>query len=170
METKEYRTLDKSEWHRGEWDDEPDKVQWQDEATGLPCLIVRGPVGALCGYVGVAEGHPCFGIGYNDAKPLTKLEDSDDNYIEVHGGLTFAGFCADTEDESKHICHVPGPGEPHRVWWLGFDCSHSGDVSPSMSKWRSEHGFDRSEWFESYKALGYVKNEVRKLARQLASP
>jgi hypothetical protein len=62
VETKEYRTIDKTLWPRGEWDDEPDKMQWQDEATGLPCLIVRGPVGALCGYVGVPEGHPCFGL------------------------------------------------------------------------------------------------------------
>lgn len=169
METKEYRTIDKSEWDRGEWDDEPDKMQWQDEATGLPCLIVRNGSGALCGYVGVAEGHPCFEQGYGDAKAVTPLNEDDGGYIDVHGGLTFAGFCADTEDESKHICHVPAPGEPKRVWWLGFDCSHSGDVSPSMSKWRREHGFDRSEWLESYKAIGYVKNEVRKLARQLAN-
>lgn len=48
MDTREYRTIDKSD---GEWKDEPDKIQWQDEATGFPCLIVRGPSGALCGYV-----------------------------------------------------------------------------------------------------------------------
>ena len=41
METKEYRFVDKSDWDRGPWDDEPDKVQWQDVATGLPCIAVR---------------------------------------------------------------------------------------------------------------------------------
>lgn len=54
MERIEYRgVVDKSGWARGVWDSEPDKIQWQDAETGLPCLIVRGPVGALCGYVGV---------------------------------------------------------------------------------------------------------------------
>lgn len=56
METIEYRTADKSQWGEGPWTAEPDKRQWRDEATGLPCLIVRGPHGAFCGYVGVAGG------------------------------------------------------------------------------------------------------------------
>lgn len=169
METKEYRTLDKSAWDRGEWDDEPDKVQWQDEATGLPCLIVRGPAGALCGYVGVAEGHPCFGVEYNDCKPVTPLEDGDEHYIDVHGGLTFSDFCADTNDESRHICHVPSPGEPDRVWWLGFDCNHSGDIGPAQLKWQRENGFDfEGRYGYSYRPIGYVRRQVQKLARQLA--
>lgn len=62
METREYRTVDKSAWGPGPWQDEPDKRQWQDEATGLPCLIVRNPAGALCGYVGVSKEHPAFGL------------------------------------------------------------------------------------------------------------
>lgn len=41
MQTKQWTTIDKSAWPRGAWDDEPDKVQWQDPATGLPCLIDR---------------------------------------------------------------------------------------------------------------------------------
>lgn len=167
METKEYRTVDKSDWERGEWDDEPDKVQFPDEATGLPCLIVRGPSGALCGYVGVPEGHPCFEKEYDSAKAVTRLDADDDSaYIDVHGGLTFAGFCQETDDESKHICHVPGPGEPARVWWLGFDCAHSGDLMPKHLKWERERGFRGYE--DSYKSIAYVRNQVRKLARQLA--
>jgi hypothetical protein len=59
METREYRFIDKSEWDRGPWDNEPDKVQWQDAATGLPCIARRSEaMGSWCGYVGVAEGHP----------------------------------------------------------------------------------------------------------------
>lgn len=118
MEKMEWRTEDKAEWPRGEWDSEPDKVQWQDETTGLPCLIVRGPSGGLCGYVGVSEGHPYFGKEYGDCR------------VDCHGGLTFSDFCADSDDPSKHICHIPGPGEPDRVWWLGFDCAHLYDYTP----------------------------------------
>lgn len=53
-------------WPEGPWMDEPDKVQWQDEATGLACLAVRGPLGSWCGYVGVGKAHPLHGIGYGD--------------------------------------------------------------------------------------------------------
>lgn len=62
METIENHTYDKAGWGEGPWQSEPDKRQWQDEATGLPCLIVRGPVGALCGYVGVPLEHPAYGL------------------------------------------------------------------------------------------------------------
>lgn len=65
METREWRWLDKSAWGSGEWTSEPDKKQWADAATGLPCLIVRGPFGALCGYVGVPQDHPAFGLHYD---------------------------------------------------------------------------------------------------------
>ena len=162
METKEYRTIDKTSWPRGEWDDEPDKMQWQDEATGLPCLIVRGPVGALCGYVGVPEGHPHFGKDYNDCTPLTPLEENQ-HYIDVHGGLTYADACQATDDESRHICHVPSPGEPDHVWWFGFDCAHAGDLCP---KYWSEERY-AGYGYESYRSLAYVKREVARLARQL---
>lgn len=65
MQTLRYTTVDKSTWGDGPWQSEPDKMQWQDEATGLPCLIVRGPVGALCGYVGIAPDHPAYGLSYD---------------------------------------------------------------------------------------------------------
>jgi hypothetical protein len=161
METKQYTTIDKSEWNRGPWDNEPDKLQWQDEATGLPCLIVRGPHGALCGYVGVAEGHKYFGKDYNDVD------------VEVHCGLTFGNMCQAGADEDTHICHVPGPGEPDHVWWLGFDCAHAGDRSPGYEHLTQRGGPIPCSWntsgFEEYRELPYVKNQVAALARQLAS-
>ena len=101
METKEWHTVpDKESWGEGPWIAEPDKMQWQDEATGLPCLVVRNNGGALCGYVGVGMRHPMFGQHYDEPE------------VSVHGGLTFAGECANTKDESKGICHVhPGSGK-----------------------------------------------------------
>lgn len=161
METKEYRTFDKSEWGDGPWQNEPDKLQWQDETTGLPCLVVRNTrvTGALCGYVGVAEGHPDFEKGYDDVD------------VEVHGGLTFADFCHPHDTEAEGICHLPGPGEPDHVWWLGFDCSHSGDVSPAIDARMRKLPFGETlygaTWQPTYKALGYVKAEVTRLAAQI---
>jgi len=153
METKQYTTVDKSSWPAGEWQDEPDKMQWPDPDTGLPCLIVRGPSGALCGYVGVSDQHPWHGREYSD----------DVVSADVHGGLTFSRACAHTTDESKHICHVPGPGEPDNVWWFGFDCAHSGDLCPEH-----ERRYGMPMGYETYKSFNYVKREVTKLARQLA--
>lgn len=159
MEAKEYRTIDKESWPmEGPWNDEPDKAQWQDEATRYPCLIVRGPFGALCGYVGVSEGHPAFGVDYRDVP--TPLECDDDYFPSVHGGLTFSSFCAHSAAESRGICHAPAPGEPDRVWWLGFDCVHSGDTCPSYQRQCYTE-------YESYKDIGYVRAEVRSLDSQL---
>lgn len=211
METKEYRTVDKSEWGPGPWQDEPDKLQWEDKATGLACLIVRGPAGALCGYVGVPQSHPWFGVDYNQCTRESKCEETWCDHrpcVEVHGGLTFADSCraasADGYERSKQriasaeqeaqkypigdsaewlrtwrpalatydgykaavdatgICHVTS-GED-KVWWFGFDCAHSGDVSP---KYAVRYG--RLDDYESYRDLDYVKRQVTGLAQQLAA-
>lgn len=150
METKEWIKGDKTEWGEGPWLKEPDQMQWTDEATSLPCIArrkMRG--GSWCGYVGVSEGHPAFGKPY------------DDTNIDVHGGLTYSDFCDGAEGEG--ICHLPAPGEPDRVWWLGFDCAHGWDLRPGDAarypQWRDSS--------ETYKDLEYVKGECRKLARQL---
>lgn len=147
MDTLTYTFVDKTKWPRGEWDAEPDKMQWQDDATGLPCLVVRGPVGALCGYVGVAEGHPLHGKSYSDDAVYD---------VRVHGGLTFDGPCQERE---HGICHIPAPGDPDPVWWFGFDCAHGGDKAPAY-----DHGILSDG---DYRNLAYVQNECRELAEQL---
>src|SRR6266496_32796 len=100
METKEYK-IDRTGWPAGPWDNEPDRLEWRDKATGFPCLIVRNRMGGLCGYVGVPTKHPFHGKNYDSVN------------ISVHGGLTYSGACA------GHICHIPKPGETDDVWWLG---------------------------------------------------
>lgn len=154
METIEYTwPFDKSTWGDGPWITEPDKKQWADEATGYPCLIVRGPVGALCGYVGVSEGHPWF---MHDAFTLNPPPD-------VHGGLTYAGFCQPGPEEHA-ICHIPAPGESDRVWWVGFDTAHMGDVCPAHLK----YGIHTPDMFgrDIYKTFAYVTDQCTILAMQ----
>lgn len=57
--------VDRTDWPSGPWDDEPDRLEWRDEATGLPSLVVRNvTTGSLCGYVGVHTGHPLFALHY----------------------------------------------------------------------------------------------------------
>ena len=75
-----YRDLiDKSKFVDGPWMDEPDRIEWIDDATEYPCLMIRGVLGHWCGYVGVNSSHPSF---LNDQRQLD---------IDVHGGLTFSG-------------------------------------------------------------------------------
>ena len=149
---KTWQNVDKSEWGDGPWQNEPDKAQW--DHAGFDCLIVRGPSGSLCGYVGVPPSHPLHGKGYDQCYG----EDWD---LDVHGGLTFADSCAETEEEDKHICHKDGICED--VWWLGFDCAHSGDLSPKYHERYSELAWPG----ETYKDFAYVKHQTESLARQL---
>lgn len=144
MRTLEWTTINKSNWPRGQWDNEPDKKQWLDQKTGYPCLIKRTDFsGHLCGYVGVSEGHPAFNKYYADVP------------VNVHGGLTYSDFCMDVQDESKGICHSVEKGENDRVWWLGFDCAHLYDEAPN----KHHYGV--------YRDFSYVTNEIESLAKQL---
>ena len=154
MKAIQYRdVVDKSDWGPGPWNNEPDKAQWQDKATGLPCLIVRGPLGALCGYVGVPPGHPAYGKGDVDA--------------DVHGGLTFSNGCS-PGPENRSVCHIPDSGESDSVWWLGFDCGHAFDLIPGIMAVLARVKSRTGPYFgEEYRCFAYVKREVRNLAAQL---
>lgn len=143
---KTWKNTDKSNWPRGEWDNEPDKAHWIDDKTGLDCLIVREPLGALCGYVGVPENHPSFEKSYSDVD------------VAVHGGLTFADSCQPVEDESTGICHSEEESANDVVWWLGFDCAHYRDLSPV-----ADHAFPDS----IYRDFEYTVQQVTSLAGQL---
>lgn len=131
--------IDKSSYGPGPWQEEPDYANWTDEATGLQCLIVRSEgSGALCGYVGVEKHHPAYGLSYDSVT------------ADVHGGLTYSGPC------QGRICHV---GQTDDIWWLGFDCAHIGDLTPT----------DRTRAPTIYRDFAYVKAEVQSLAHQLGS-
>ena len=169
---KFWNTIDKSEWlDRGEWDNEPDKVQWIDKETGLDCLIVRANMsGALCGYVGVPESSFLYGVDYNRVS----------EHFDVHFGLTFSGKCIPSNDPSIGICHS-GDVANKCVWWLGFDCSHSDDISPAYFNFFKERGLqpdgvsieshrllNSGEW-RTYKNIDYVIKEVESLATKVSN-
>lgn len=141
-----------------------DKAQWVDDATGLDCLIVRAaPTGSLCGYVGVPPGHPWHGQPASDV----------DGY--AHGGLNFASLCQEGAEDGYGVCHVPEPGRPAEVWWLGFDCSHCDDVSPTMDAELIRLGIRQPESVyatalflgQVYRTFDYVRGEVTNLAAQV---
>lgn len=165
-------TVDRTGWPAGPWDGEPDKLEWRDEATGRPCLIVRNPRGALCGYVGVDAAHPWHGVGYSAC--AQKPACSEDAYycdhtptarVSVHGGLTYSDACHGS------ICHVPAPGEADDVWWFGFDCLHHMDLAPGNEAdgWNRMIGTPTGDLGggTAYRDVAYVKAEVAKLAQQI---
>lgn len=139
-------SIDKSSWPRGQWDSEPDRLQWVDQSTGLDCLAVRNVnSGSWCGYVGVAPSHPWHGKDYD------KIE------AGCHGGLTYSDNC------QGNVWHVPAPGRHDDVWWVGFDCAHAWDFSPGLAALYNRPGPDE---FETYRTLAFVRDECASLAKQ----
>lgn len=155
IETHIEHHIDKTGWPAGPWMHEPDKLNWRTKA-GLPGMIVRNWAGALCGYVAVTAGHPDYEVNYNDVP------------AEVHGGLTYSDHC------QGPICHVPEPGEPEDVWWLGFDACHAFDYSPGLATEMALLGNRQvrtpgeGATYETYRDLAYMQAEVESLAKQLA--
>jgi len=153
----------------GEWSDEPDAMNFTDEATGLPIALRRNRMGAWCGYVGVRSHHPWHGkeesevvdaphalthrsVSMDDVGVINLLcagVDSDaaanrfriSLLVHCHGGLTYARE-AHWENETR------------ATWWFGFDCSHAGDLMP-ISR---ERGF--RDCGDVYRNLDYVKTRA----------
>ena len=97
---------------RGEWEQEPDDEEFVH--AELPCCIQRGPLGSLCGYVGVPEAHPHYptrmkdmnefmrkdlvidGVVNSEGTPELPVRLYDVSYndlrVDVHGGLTYSAM------------------------------------------------------------------------------
>lgn len=133
----------------GPWQDEPDKAQWTDDPTDLDCLIVRNRAGSLCGYVGVPPGHPWHGMPFQDVP------------TDVNGReLSFSGLCEEGAEDAPAVCHVPQPGRPADVWWIGFHCSYGMELSPRFD---SELPEDLRA-LHRYRTFGYVQQQCADLA------
>lgn len=155
----------KKTWPQGVWHGEPDESRWRDADSGLDCLVMRGPHGAWCGYVGVPDTHPAFGVSYyktgfdlfevasGRAQKQVNVQHQV-NEIIVHGGMTYSG--SDT---------ARGDG----LHWFGFDCAHAGDFCPGYQG-AAQLG-KPTGWggVVEYRDLEYVQNECVSLAKQLAA-
>lgn len=141
-------TKEREPWPSGPWDREPDRIDWTSDTDPMPRLMLRNRMGGWCGYVGVLPGHPWHGKDYGDVP------------VEVHGGLTFSDGCEG--DPPYRICHIPLPGQPDDVWWLGFDCGHFMDLLPGMPMFN-----DIEPPIYEYRTEAYVKAEVERLAAQV---
>lgn len=144
--------VNRTGWVSGAWDNEPDKIQWEE--NGVPCLIVRNHQGAWCGYAGVHRGHALFQKRYQEIDDVT-----------VHGDLTFSEHCIGT------ICHSVELGEDDNVWWLGFDCMHAFDFAPGLWEIMNVLDYEKRcgcQYLNGhYWTMEEVIGECKKLARQI---
>lgn len=143
---------------QGEWVDEPDVARFIH--NGIECYIrrifVKEPYATEEHYFG---GYLC---GYV-AIPLNHPWASQGYNVdcEVHGGCTHNGPLYN----AKHL--------------VGFDCAHSGDVTPSMEsvlknsreknreKWPEVFSASMSHfWNPTYKNMNFVIEECKSLADQ----
>jgi hypothetical protein len=151
-----FMPAEKADLPKGIWQREPDKIQWVDRATGLPCLIVRNYVGALCGYAGVTPGHPL----YRKSRHYEAVEK-----LHCARDLNYTAGCDHRPHPWQGVCHIPEPGTPDDVWWFGFDCMHAWDLVPGF-----QHLFDRIDLRVlgmKYRDVEWVARAVTQLAAQL---
>jgi hypothetical protein len=71
-----------------------------------------------------------------------------DSQFEVHGGITFTDFM------------VKSPVSDLSKWYIGFDCAHLGDKSPTLEKYASREN-------DVYRDISYVLDEATNLANQI---
>lgn len=134
--------FNKQDWKEGPWQREADLIRWIDPLTHLPCSIIRSEeTGVWCGYVAIDYRHPLYMVNKRDATY---------EYIDVHGGISFADFL-------KHHDTWIVPME--RRWWIGFDCMKKLDLAPRV--------LHQNEDILEYRTEDYVHTEVSFLAQQL---
>jgi hypothetical protein len=139
--------IDKSRWVDGEWQQEPDRIEWV--YLGFPCLITRQDIGSLSGYVGIPPTHPYYGKDMEDNELREIYTDKKINFCEPSQQI----------DDPRAVCHQLLP-RTDDYWWIGFDCCHYDDLLPIGA------GMDHDKKV-TYKNVEYVKTQVEFLARQL---
>jgi hypothetical protein len=133
----------------GPWKLEPDRLEFIHE--NLKCLILRSPSGALCGYVSVPQGHPL----YENEKECFSLE--------CHGGVTFCNY-GDKQKDFRPMTY-----QKNKLWWIGFDCAHAGDLCPVTEALLMKYDttlYD-SAYLQTYKDFDYVKDQIKNMVKQI---
>lgn len=143
------------EWKLKEWG----PGEWVDEPDSvdfeygdMKCHVLRNKLGSLCGYVEIPQYHPLH--GYDESLYPD---------LEAHGGITFF-----EKLENGNYC-------------IGFDCSHSTDITPETEKALKESRkglkkrfpemkkmFEGSMLFNpTYKNINFAIEECKSLVDQL---
>lgn len=126
--------VDRSEWVRGEWDNEPeDLIEWVH--FGVRCIIKRNMyLGTWCGYVCLQKNNPL----------LSRVMEL---HWRIHGGITYI-------EDMNPINNDIISGEK----WVGFDFCHAFDLNPLTELAGDYH------YGVTYKNREFAIKEVEKLA------
>lgn len=151
---------------------------WTTRA-GFRAVVIMTDMGHRCGYVGVPETHPLYGVPYNEhcdaltfpaGETLGKRgvisllcaggeKASPEIVFDVHGGITYSGGRGAYPVESG-------------LWWFGYDCGHAGDA-PSPEAVADRVARMGSVFYPSpdevHRTLDYCVGECESLAEQLTS-
>jgi hypothetical protein len=155
-----YSEQEKLNWFGdGEWLKEPDKVDFT--YRDYECIVLRTCMkepyaekfhmfgGFLCGCVKIPNNHVFY------CKPY------DDISVDCHYGLTF------------------GKKDSQENYWIGFDCAHSGDYTPSTEKLKKEDDYlsrlfpipkefkEYALFNPIYRNIDYCINECKSIVDQL---
>jgi len=165
------KQVDRSDWAKGPWDNEPDVLEWSDEVTGLDCAILRMPWnGALNGYVAVPEGHPLHGKGYSDRVkvPEGAMERSVNITQDIGHIRLFTASIGISDDKQEAaldlllFCHgglTYAKSSTDGSWWFGFDAQHCDDAEPKGGRaWATD---------AVYRDMPYMKAQCERLAWQI---
>lgn len=107
---------------------------------GNTCVVIMSDFGYRCGYVGIDESHPLYGMKYSDYVPeslLDKYREIENKPVGKRGIIDL--ICCDMSnprigilfDVHGGITYSGGKGKypiPSDLWWFGFDCDHFGDA------------------------------------------
>ena len=151
---------------------------WTTDA-GFRAVVLMTSRGHRCGYVGVPQGHPLYGVAYGAPTPVLKMnmnrsvekmspiqmlaavckDESElccpEYVFEVHGGLTFSDTGGDYPVTSY-------------LHWFGFDCAHHGDApAPGSSGAEVADRLEFSIFGGVHRSLDFCVDECESLARQI---
>ena len=158
------------------WEREPDSLDYTDDATGYLVAMRRGPMKHWCAYVGIPAGHPWHGLGYDTPVKAFAGAMEREFAIDDIGVIQLICGSLDAVPEENIYrlsvilrCHggvawaanKPASGKPDGRWWFGFDCSHSGDYVPGLSRYHADDGS------EVYRDVDFVKAAASKLCADL---
>lgn len=184
---------EKETWGGDQWKDEPDRKEWRDEATGMPCLALRNSMGAWCGYVAVAPTHPAHGLHYDGAPDAEAQRHSEiaRKRLKIFSKLMDGGadFSAASEKAWEGAPDRPEPtdaGVELRDVNVHGGLTYAGACNGHICHTPAEGESDDAWWFgfdcshagdytpqlkhhtdEVYRDLPYIERECASLASQL---
>ena len=170
------------------------KIEYTTKQDSYLLAVIATSFGHRCGYVGIQPSHPLHSYKYYDSLPVTlygpilrtvhdmqfDIEKTDlisfafggdkvtlSLLLQVHGGVTFAGFMNQHYIPTLRLDKYELPYDPE-LWFFGFDCNHYMDA-PDPAIIAPEYKYSLFDRPGVIRTLPYCIEEVHALAKQLST-